>query len=127
MLSNLKVTPSTIRTGARAVRSSTASARVTFALSERATVKLSFTKAQRGHVVGKSCKLSGRGIHSCIRYVAKAVFTIRGREGVNTVAFAGRLSLSKLLSPGSYSLTATPTDTAQAVGRTRTAKLTVIA
>lgn len=90
-------------------------------------MKLSFAKAQRGHLIGKTCKLSGRGEHHCTRYVTKAVVTIRGRRGVNTVAFSGRLSLSKLLTPGSYRLTATPTDTARAVGLTRTAKLTVIA
>ena len=126
VLSNLKVNPSTIRAGARAARSPTATARVTFALSEDAVVKLSFAKAQRGHPVGRTCKLPSRGGRPCTRYITKAVFRLHGRQGRNTVALSDRFSLSKLLSPGSYTLTATPTDSAHAVGLSRTAKLTVI-
>ena len=127
VLSSLKVSPSTIRARSGVARSSAASARVTFALSAGATVKLSFAKAQRGRVVRRTCKLSARGNHNCTRYITKAVFTIQGRHGVNTVAFSGNRSLGKLLPPGSYRLTATPTDTAHAVGLSRTVKLTVIA
>jgi hypothetical protein len=127
VLSNLKVNPSTIRARRRAARSSTAAARVTFALSEAATVKLSFAKAQRGHLVGSSCKLRGRGHHPCTRYLTKRAPTVHGRQGVNAVELSGRLSLTKLLPPGAYRLTATPTDTAHAVGLSRTAKLTVVA
>ena len=89
-------------------------------------MKLSFAKAQRGHLVGRTCKLSGRGSHRCTRYDTKAVFTIHGRQGVNAVVFSARLSLSTLLSPGSYRLTATPTDSARAIGLSRTATLRVI-
>jgi hypothetical protein len=100
---------------------------VTFSLSESATVKLAFAKAQRGHLAGRTCKSSGRGGRPCTLYTTKGVFTILGRRGLNTVAFAGKLSLSKLLSPGSYLLTATPTDSAHIVGQARTAKLAVLA
>jgi hypothetical protein len=127
VLSHLKVTPSTIRTGARAARSSTATTRVTFALSESATVKLTFARAQRGHLDGRTCNLAGRGGHHCTRYIAKAAFTVEGRQGANAVTFAAKRSLSKLLAPGSYRLTATPTDGVHALGSSHSTTLTVIA
>jgi len=54
-------------------------------------------------------------------------FTVRGRRGSNTVAFAGRLSRTKRLSLGSYKLTATPIDSARKTGRPNTAKLKIVA
>jgi hypothetical protein len=52
--------------------------------------------------------------------------TVQGRSGPNTVSFAGRLSRRKQLPPGSYKLTATPTDAARNTGRPRTARLKIV-
>jgi hypothetical protein len=51
---------------------------------------------------------------------------VSGRRGVNTIMFTGALSRTKALAPGPYRLTATPTDSAHAVGRPSTVKLTIL-
>jgi hypothetical protein len=102
--------------------------RITFALSEAATVKLTFTKAESGRRVAKTCRKpnrSNRAKRSCTRSVTVGSFTVRGQAGRNTVAFTGRLPHGKRLAPGSYTLTATPTDNAHNSGQPRTAKLRI--
>ena len=130
VLSKLKVSPSRFRGGSSLskVAGSHAVAKITFTLSEPATVKLSFAKAEPGRTVGHACRKPNRSNHAkrpCTRYVSVGSFTVQGRSGANTVAFAGRLPAGKRLAPGSYTLAATPTDGAQNTGQTRTAKLRI--
>jgi hypothetical protein len=51
---------------------------------------------------------------------------VRGQAGRNAVAFTGTLPHGKRLAPGSYTLTATPTDNAHNAGQPRSAKLKVM-
>jgi FG-GAP repeat len=130
VLSKLKVSPSRFRSGSSPSKTarSRAGTKISFALSEAATVKLSFAKAEPGRTVGKACRKpnrANRGKRPCTRYVTVGSFTVQGRSGSNTVAFAGSLSPGKRLAPGSYTLAATPTDGARNTGQTRTAKLRI--
>jgi hypothetical protein len=131
VLSKLKISPSTFRRGSSLakVSKSRKGTKITFALSKTAKVKLSFAKAEPGRKVAKTCRKPSRANRlkrRCTRYVTVGSFTVQGRSGPNTVSFAGRLSRSKRLSPGSYKLTATPTDAAHNTGQPRTAKLKIV-
>jgi hypothetical protein len=132
VLSKLKVSPSTFRRGTSVPRiaKSRTGTRITFALTSAAKVRLSFAKAEPGRTVGRACRRpsrSNRNRRRCTRYVTVGSFTVRGRRGSNTVAFAGRLSRTKRLSLGSYKLTATPIDSARKTGRPNTARLKIVA
>ena len=131
ILSKLKISPSTFRRGSSLAKISKSrkGTKISFALSETAKVKLSFAKAKSGRKVAKTCRKLNRANRAkprCTRYVTIGSFTVQGRSGPNTVSFAGRLSRSKQLPPGSYKLTATPTDAARNTGRPRTAKLKIV-
>ena len=92
-------------------------------------MKLSFAKAEPGRMVAKTCRKpnrSNRAKRRCTRYVTIGSVALQGRRGPNTVSFAGMLSRAKRLPPGSYKLTATPTDAAHNTGRPRTAKLKIV-
>jgi hypothetical protein len=131
VLSKLKVSPSTFRGGSSLARisKSRTGTTITFALSENAKVTLRFAKAEPGRQVAKTCRQperSNRANRHCTRFVTVGSFAVPGRSGPNTIAFAGRLSRAKRLSPGSYKLTATPTDNAHDTGRPRAAKLRIV-
>jgi hypothetical protein len=65
----------------------------TFRLTEPASVELGFSQTTRRH-----------------KQVARGTLTLaKGRRGVNTIAFAGRLSAKQRLKPGPYKLTVTAT------------------
>jgi Glycine rich protein len=93
---------------------------VSFTLSKDAAVVLSFERklsgrrARRGRrTVCVRPTLRNRRARRCTRY-AKVRRTIRlmAKEGTNRVVFQGRLSRGRWLTPGSYRLTATATDSA---------------
>jgi glycine rich protein len=93
---------------------------VSFTLSKDAAVtlslerKLSGRRARRGRrTVCVKPTLRNRRARRCTRY-AKIRPTIRllAKEGTNRVVFQGRLSRSRSLTPGSYRLTVTATDSA---------------
>jgi hypothetical protein len=93
-------------------------------------VRLSFAKAEPGRQVAKTCtkpSRSNRTKRGCTRFVTVGSLTVQGRRGPNAVSFAGRLSRAKQLAPGSYKLTATPSDNARNTGRSATAKLKILA
>jgi hypothetical protein len=58
---------------------------------------------------------------ACARTVTRAVLSFGGHSGLNKVGFQGRLSRSKTLKPGRYTLIITATD---AGGQHTTARLT---
>ncbi len=92
-------------------------------------MKLSFAKAEPGRMVAKTCRKpnrSNRAKRRCTRYVTIGSVALQGRRGPNAVSFAGMLSRAKRLLPGSYKLTATPTDNAHNTGQPRAAKLKIV-
>jgi hypothetical protein len=100
VLSNLRVRPGSIQ----ASHAHRPAARITFTLSQPATVRLSFARAVRNG-----------------RFVSAVSITVRAGRGATTVVFTGALIRRRPLGPGIYRLTATP-----AGGRARTARLTVL-
>ena len=94
-------------------------------LSERATVRVSFARAQPSHPGLKRCSRTSTVAGGCTRYLSVGSLTVVGRQGANAISFAGVLSRGRLLRPGSYMLTATPTDADHHTGAPRSARLTV--
>ena len=104
-------------------------ATIRFTLSRIATVKLSFARAAPGRTVAAACQAirpANRAKPRCARYITIGAFTVVARAGMNSLPFTGVLA-GKHLAPGSYKLTATPTDGAHNKGQPRTAKLTITA
>lgn len=83
-----------------------------FDLDEKARVELAFSSLLRGHRVGRGCR-AGAGhradAHRCRRErpAGKLVFT--GRSGRDRVLFQGRISPSRSLRPGVYTVQITAT------------------
>jgi hypothetical protein len=131
VLSGLKVSPSAFRAGSSLARISASriGTKITFTLSKNAKVQLRFAKAEPGRLVANTCRKPSRANRvrpQCTRFVTVGSVTVQGRSGPNTVAFAGRLSRTRRLSPGSYKLTATPTDNARNTGQPRSARLKIV-
>lgn len=86
-----------------------------FSLNERASVTFTFTQRASGHRVGRRC-VAGSSTHgkrkACKRTVTKGVLAFTGHAGTDKVVFGGRVSKSKKLKPGRYTLMITATDPA---------------
>jgi CSLREA domain-containing protein len=87
----------------------------TFSFSLNAGANVTFTFIQRvngGQVKGK-CLRRGRKLRrrpACKRTITRGTLSFAAHSGTNTVAFQGRISRSKKLKPGSYSLLITATN-----------------
>jgi hypothetical protein len=85
-----------------------------FALNEPATVTLSFTQQAAGRKVHRQCLAPGaKNLRKprCTRTIVAGTLTFTGHPGTNKVRFAGRISDTKKLSPGPYTLRITATNT----------------
>jgi virginiamycin B lyase len=101
---------------------------LTYSLSEPATVAIVIARARSGRRVGGSCKAptrSNRHHHPCTRYVTVGTLQRRALQGLNKVAFTGRIG-RKALQPGAYRATATATDAARNVSKHSTATFTIV-
>jgi hypothetical protein len=78
-----------------------------FVLNQRSTVNFDFTQEVAGRRVNGKCvaqtKANGRK-PGCKRTVTQGALTFVGRSGVNKIAFQGRISRSKKLPLGAYTL-----------------------
>jgi hypothetical protein len=90
-------------------------ARVSFTLSEKASVSFVVERAVKGRRVGGRCvtaTVARRRTAACTRYVVLGGrFTHAGRQGVNRLRFSGRIA-GRRLSAGRYRLRARATDPA---------------
>jgi YVTN family beta-propeller protein len=109
------------RVGNKAARISTAGKRpvvgttFSFSLNEQASVSLSFSELLRGRKVGRRCvaKTPKNARHKrCTRTLAAGTLSFGGHTGANTVSFQGRISSSRRLVPGRYTLIITATNSA---------------
>ncbi len=78
-----------------------------FTLNEAATVQFSFTQRVPGRKVGRGCVAptrANRHKHSCSRTVTTGTLVLAAHTGTNTLRFQGRISGSKKLRPGAYTL-----------------------
>jgi Tol biopolymer transport system component len=81
-----------------------------FTLNEQAAISFAFTQKTSGRRVGHKC-LAGTHQNAkhvaCSRTVNAATLTFTGHQGVNRVAFQGRITRAKKLKPGRYTLIVT--------------------
>lgn len=79
----------------------------TFTLDQSAAVSLRFTQSVPGRRVNGRCvapRPSNRHKKSCKRTVTRGVLALPAHAGANKVSFQGRISSSRKLAPGSYTL-----------------------
>ena len=78
-----------------------------FTLSQPATVTFTFTRLVSGRKVGGKCRAQNRGNRRhalCKRRLTAGALRLPGHDGLDKVAFQGRVSASKRLRPGAYAL-----------------------
>jgi hypothetical protein len=83
-----------------------------FGLNTSASVSFAFTQAKSGrNVAGKCVAQTGRNRKKpkCTQSIVAGTLGITGHAGVNTVGFQGRLTSSRKLKPGLYTLVITAT------------------
>jgi streptogramin lyase len=86
-----------------------------FALNEQASVSFSFTQRVTGRKVGHKCVTKSRKNAKrkpCKRTVTVGRLSFTGHIGTNKVVFQGRISRSKKLKPGRYTLVITAANAA---------------
>ncbi len=87
----------------------------TFTLDQSAAVSLRFTQSVPGRRVNGRCvapRPSNRHKKSCKRTVTRGVLALPAHAGANKVSFQGRISSSRKLAPGSYTLQITASNAA---------------
>jgi hypothetical protein len=100
-----------------------------FTLNETASVRFSFLLAASGRKVGKRCvapNKRNRRKHRCTRLVSAGSLTFTGHAGLNKVFFQGRLSRTKRLRLGSYTLILMATNAAGKNSRPQTLRFTIV-
>jgi hypothetical protein len=102
-----------------------------FSLSEPARTTLAFTRPASGRRVKGRCvapRRSNRTKPRCTRRLAAGrLAAFVAHPGRNQVTFKGRLSRTRKLKPGPYTVSVTAVDSAGNVSRPRTAKFTLLA
>ncbi len=86
-----------------------------FSLNEPATVTLTFTQRIRGRRAGGKCvaqTTKNRRQPACTRTATAGTLTFTGHSGTDAVVFQGRISSTKKLKPGRYTLAITATGSA---------------
>jgi len=113
VISEARASASRFRAGRRAAHLSAGKKRppvgttFSFRLNEAASVSFTFTERAKGVKVGKRCLAKapkGRRGRSCTRTVAAGSLALAGHAGLDKVSFQGRISVSKRLKPGRYTL-----------------------
>ncbi len=101
---------------------------IRYTLSEAATAKIVISQRRSGRRKGIRCVAPRRSLRKkakCTRFIRKATLTRVSHQGVNRVAFSGRIR-GKALSPGSYSATITATDPAKNTSGPKTISFTIV-
>jgi hypothetical protein len=78
-----------------------------FTLSVPARVRLNFSSTADGRRIGARCvaeRHANRNRPRCVRTISDGTMTIAGKKGTNKIRFSGRLSRTKRLQPGVYTL-----------------------
>jgi 5-hydroxyisourate hydrolase-like protein (transthyretin family) len=101
----------------------------TFVLNQRATVSFAFTQQVGGRRVNGRCVAQTNGNRrrpSCKRTVTRGTLTFNGRSGLNKVVFQGRISGSKRLPLGAYTLQVTARNSAGQRASGRSLNFTIV-
>jgi hypothetical protein len=104
-----------------------------FRLNQPATVKLAFTQQVSGRVVGVNghgeCVAQAkhnRQRRSCVRTVTAGGLSLKAPSGAENIGFAGRVTPTHELSPGSYTVTITATNAAGASSPPKSLRFTIV-
>ncbi len=130
-VSGVTASPSTFRLGSLLPKLTKARVGTTikFKLSEPASTKVEFLQSKPGRKVGKRCKApthANRNHKHCTRIVVAGSLGVSGHTGKNKLRFQGRLSTSKRLKPGRYTVRITATDAAGNASKPRTTTITIV-
>jgi CSLREA domain-containing protein len=101
----------------------------TFALDEQARVSFAFTQRVGGRKVKGRCVAQTRKNHrqrACNRTVTRGTLSFTGHSGTNRVSFQGRISRTKKLKPGRYTLIITATNAAGQHSRAKALRFTIV-
>ncbi len=100
-----------------------------FRLNEQASVRFDFTRQASGRKVGHRCVAKTRKNQrnkACMRAVRAGVLRFGAHRGANRVVFQGRISRSKRLKPGRYTLVITATNTAGQQSNRQSLRFTIV-
>jgi hypothetical protein len=100
-----------------------------FRLNERASIAFTFSEGVKGRKVGKRCLPGAPKGHKhkrCLRTVTVGTLSFVGHPGLNRVVFQGRISASKRLKPGRYTLSVVATNSAAESSRPVTLSFTIV-
>jgi len=98
-------------------------------LNELAAVHLTFLEHLDGRHVGDRCEaVTSRNVRrkACTRTVTAGAIAFTGRAGVNSLVFQGRVSSTRRLAPGRYTLVITATDAARQSSSPRDLSFTIV-
>lgn len=100
-----------------------------YTLNEAASVRLVFTQSAAGRKVKGRCvapSRSNRRRRACRRTVSKGALEFAAHAGMNKIAFQGRLSTSKKLTPGGYTVTFVATDAGGRSSASKSLRFTIV-
>ncbi len=100
-----------------------------FALNEQARVSFAFTQQLAGRKVNGRCLAQtkkNRRKGACKRTVTQGALAFTGHSGSNRVSFQGRISRTKKLKPGRYTLILTATNAAEQRSSPRALSFTIV-
>jgi hypothetical protein len=100
-----------------------------FSLDQQASVAFTFTTQETGRKVGRRCVAKTRKNakrKSCKLTTTAGTLSFGGHAGTNKVVFQGRISSSRKLKPGRYTLTITATNAAGQRSNSQTLNFTVV-
>jgi len=100
-----------------------------FALNEQASVSMAFTEQVAGRKVRGECLATtkqNRKEPGCERTVTQGALSFTGHTGTNEVSFQGRISASKMLPSGRYTLLITATNAAGQSSQSRSLSLAIV-
>jgi uncharacterized repeat protein (TIGR01451 family) len=131
-VSNPKVNPATFRLGSllpKFTRKPPVGTTISFTLSEPAKATLTFSQPKTGRKAGRRCKpltRSNRRKPRCTIPNVRGTLSFVGHADTNKLRFQGRLSRTRKLKPGRYTLTVTATDSAGNRSRPRSTRFTIV-
>jgi hypothetical protein len=131
-ISAASVSPKTWRLGAalpRFSRRAPIGTTISVKLSQPAIATLTFSQPRTGRKVRRRCvspTQSNRRKPRCTIPNVRGTLTFNGHAGTNEVHFQGRLSRTKKLKPGRYTLTITATDSAGNRSNAKATSFTIV-
>jgi hypothetical protein len=131
VVSSVNVSPTTFRLGsllATFSRTPSVGTTISFRLSEPATATVEFSQPKSGRKVARRCVRRTRGNKRkphCTIHKVRGILSANAHAGINKVGFQGRLSRSKKLNPGRYTLTVTAIDAAGNRSKAKATSLTI--